>query len=41
MKVLAGSIPTGYIARPMIRTMTKKGTKTKPAGALVRRTLTS
>jgi len=34
MKVLAGPDGVRYIARPMIRTITKKGTKTKPNGAL-------
>jgi hypothetical protein len=34
MNVLYGCQPTGYIPRPMFRTITKKATKTKPAGAL-------
>jgi hypothetical protein len=34
MKILAGPGGVRYIACPMIRTITKKGTKTKPDGAL-------
>jgi hypothetical protein len=34
MEPLYGTRSTRYIPRPMIRTFTKKGTKTKPAGAL-------
>ena len=31
---LYGGPSLGYVSPPMIRTTTKKGTKTKPAGAL-------
>jgi hypothetical protein len=32
--LLYGALATRYIPRPMTRTITKKGTKTKPTGAL-------
>jgi hypothetical protein len=31
---LYGGSSLGYVSPPMIRTITKKGTKTKPVGAL-------